>query len=84
MAHDRGRLHHRRLVGAGIAVAAVALSGLLVRAFAIGRGRVAAEQAVLPPVGRRLVPLPAGAAGEVPPPPADGPDGAAPGEGAPR
>ncbi|MGO9457177.1 MAG: NADH-quinone oxidoreductase subunit NuoH [Acidimicrobiales bacterium] len=68
--------------GAGIAVVAVALSGLLVRAFAIGHGRVAAEQAVLPPVGRRLVPLAGGAAGEVAPPPAGGPDGEPPGEGA--
>jgi NADH-quinone oxidoreductase subunit H len=43
--------------GLGIAVGAVALSFLVVRAFGIGRGRVLAEQAVLAPVGRRLSPL---------------------------
>jgi NADH-quinone oxidoreductase subunit H len=53
--------------GVGIAVGAVALSGLLVRAFDIGHGRVSADQAVLPPVGRRLVPIPGAPPGESPP-----------------
>jgi len=41
--------------GLGIAVAVVAASGLLMRSFSIGRRRDAADQAVLPPVGRRPV-----------------------------
>ena len=45
--------------GLGIAVAAVALSGLLVRAFAIGRGRAPASRPCCRRSGRRLVPLPA-------------------------
>jgi NADH-quinone oxidoreductase subunit H len=53
--------------GVGIAVAAVALSGLMVRAFSIGHGRVSADLAVLPPTGRRLVPLPPPAAATEPP-----------------
>jgi NADH-quinone oxidoreductase subunit H len=40
--------------GLGLAVAVVALSGVLIRAFAIGQQRDAAEQAARPSSGRRL------------------------------
>ena len=54
LAAGGGRLRDRRLVGPGLAVAVVALSGVLIRAFAIGQQRDAAEQAARPSSGRRL------------------------------
>jgi len=43
--------------GVGIAVAAVALAGLLVRAFGVGQRRMAAEPEAIPTLGRRLSPV---------------------------
>ena len=42
--------------GLGIALAVVAAGFLLTRAFAVGQGREDLDQAVLPPIGRRVLP----------------------------